>query len=193
MKLSSIANYLGIKGFNQPTIDPPVNPNFDLEKAGPRKVLLSWEGLARPEKKWFTQKFIRTALVVLVIVGLLLVLMQEFFLIIVIASVIFFVYALSHASPEIIKYEISTHGVTYNGRIYYWNDLKYFFFSISTSPEVLVIDTKEPLPGRIFLTFKPEQKEQLKELLLQYLTYLDQEPQTFLDKAYKNIADKFSF
>ena len=76
--------------------------------------------------------------------------------------------------------------------MYYWNKLRRFFFLQRENTEVLAIDTTIGFPGRIYLSFNPEDKEKIKEILEKYTHYLESEPRTFFDDAYDTVVSKIS-
>lgn len=193
MQLTDITNFLGITNTKASEEKPPVIPTFDPEKEGERKVLYKCTVPARVEKKSFSPKISRTMIVVVAVICLLLIIMQEFFLILVIASLVFISYVLAATPPEEVTYEITNHGINYAGQFYFWGDLKYFFFTQEEDAFVLNVDVRNKLPGRLFLTVRGEDKNQIHEIFQRYLPFLAERPQSFLDKAYSSIADKFDF
>lgn len=193
MQITDVSNFLGITNTKESEANPPEKPGFDPEKEGEKKVLLKWTAPGRVVKKGVSQKSLRSMLVVFSVIALLLIIMQEFFLILVIASLIFISYILSATPPEDINYEISNHGVDYNGQFYYWSDLKQFFFTGAGGVDTLNVDITNGLPGRLFLTVKSGDREKLHEIFARYLPYLEEAPHTVFDKAYDKIIGKFDF
>jgi hypothetical protein len=193
-KLSDVTNFIGLTGAKPAEQEAPVLPETPPEPVGEKQVILAWEIQARQEKKTINLKFQKMLIVIGVVVALLLAIMGEFFLILVIASLIFVSYVLYSTPPETVKYELSTHGVEVSDQFYPWKTLKQFFFSTNTSPgkEVLVVDTIERFPGRLFIHFTPEQRETLKETFSKYIPFVKEEPITAMDKAYLSFLDKFN-
>ncbi|OGC51011.1 hypothetical protein A3A69_01130 [candidate division WWE3 bacterium RIFCSPLOWO2_01_FULL_37_15] len=196
MNLRNLASYIGITPAKKD--EAPVQPAAPVqgstpESLGEKKALYAWESSSKLEKRSWDPKMVRTGVVIGVVVGLLLFLMQEFFLILVVASVIFISYILSNSPMENVKHEVSTHGIKTGEQYFYWYELKQFFFTNTTDPELLAIDTKDRLPGRLFFGFRPDEREKLKELVSLYLPYLPEEPTTVINKAYYNLLDKFNF
>jgi hypothetical protein len=168
---------------------PPVNP----DSLGEKTVLLSWKASSRPERKGISQKFIRTGIVIGLVIALVLALMQEFFLILVVASIVFFSYILINSPIDTIEHELSTHGVKTNGDMYYWYELKRFFFTTSTGTEMLSIDTIDRLPTRLFMLFNAKDKDKIREVCEKYITYVSEEPLTKWDEVYFKVMSKFNF
>jgi hypothetical protein len=193
MKLSKITDFIGFTNSQVDAPQTPTQPIPDPENLGPKEVYLTWQALARPVRKAFNKKFMRNAIVIGVVVSLLLVIMGEYFLILVVASMIFISHVLSSTPPETVSYEVSSHGVMIADRTFHWNTLKQFFFMNNGGSEMLGVDTREALPGRLFLTINPADKEKLKEIFSRYLTYLNEEPMSAVNKAYSSILNKFNF
>lgn len=188
-----VTNFLGITNTKSKEAALPDKPIFDLEKEGEKKILLEWDSDARRhEKLSFDSAKNKNLLIIGVVVSLLLVAMQEFLLIIVAASIIFLKYILSSTLPEIIHHELSNHGVNYAGQFYGWGELKKFFFKKEGDTVTLCIDTKDKLPGRLFLLLNNVDKSQAKEVVGKYLPYLDEEPKSMMDKMYESAVGKIS-
>ncbi|KKS16963.1 MAG: hypothetical protein UU77_C0035G0004 [candidate division WWE3 bacterium GW2011_GWC1_41_7] len=191
MKLTDVTNYMGITNVKQP--EPPVEEEFHLEDQAPKEVYLSWNEANRPEKKPMNHRFVRTFTVIGIVIALFLAIMGEFFLILLIASIIFISYALSITPPESIKYEVSSHGLEVADKIYHWRELKHFFITARTEREMLAVDTKERLPGRLFVVFNHTDKERLIEIFSQHLPHIKEEPMNVADKAMYSLMDKLNF
>ena len=193
MKLVQVTDLFGITNSraNQPT--QPEIQNVNPETLGEKKVYLEWQTTARVQRKGANQKLMRTFTIIGAVVALLLVLMHEFTLILVIASVIFISQILSKTPPEVIKHEVSSHGVSYAGQLYRWAELKQFFFTKNNELDILAVDTKDPIPGRLFLSIHAKDKDHLKEVISKYLPYLEHEPRTVFDKAFDSVMSKFNF
>ncbi len=196
MKMPSMLEFLGLSNSSiNRVIETPVDdaPRPTPESLGEKKVLMTWKSPSRPNRSRFSQKFIKTGIVIAVVIGLLLVIMQEFFLILVVGSLVFVTYILSNAPVEDVENELSTHGVQTAGVMYHWYDLSRFFFKNVESTHILAIDTKRGLPGRLFISYKPEDHDKIRDILAKYLQYLSTEPMTLMDKAYYKVVDKLNF
>jgi len=168
------------------------NPNkefvktFDPDKLGPKKILFTWSAPSRVETKG-NEKISRTLMVIGIFIGLLLVIMQEYALILLIASLVFVNHAIKKVSPEKVTHEISTHGFSYAGQLYYWHQLKNFFF---LKDNMLAIDTYDTFPGRLFAIVSIKDHKEITNALEKYIHFLEQVPQTSLDKIYDSVVDK---
>ncbi len=193
MNLNTFSDFLGIT--NSKATEPGVStkPIFDPTTLGEKKVLMQWESDSRVERKGFNKKFTRTMIVLIVVVALLLAIMQEFFLILAIGSLVFISYALAKTAPEKVSITLSTHGLTYDDKFYYWAEFKQFFFNNQEGVLHLIVDTNEKLPGRLYILCNPTDQDKIKEIFSRYLPLLDKIPETSLDKTYKNLLSKINF
>jgi hypothetical protein len=190
MKLPRIGEFLDIKS-RQDNLEPTKVPEFDYQRI-PKEVYLAWEATPTHEVKGVSKRFIRAFTIIGIFVGLLLIIMQEFFVILIIGSLIFVTQAMMKLAPEPIKYELSSHGLKIGENLYYWDHLRRFFFVLREGVEVVGIDTTLGFPGRLFVSFDPSDKEKIKEILIKYLHFLEEEPRTFFDNAYDRVVKKFS-
>ena len=190
MKLPKVTELLDIRG-KESSLEPAKVPDFDYQKI-PKEVYFSWEATANHEVKGMSKRFIRAFTIIGIFVGLLLLIMQEFFVILIVGSLIFFTQALMKLTPEPTKYELSSHGLKVGEDLYYWDHLRRFFFVLREGTEVIGVDTTLGFPGRLFIPFNQVDKEKIKEILIKYLHFLDNEPKTFFDNAYDRVVKKFS-
>ena len=188
MKLPSLASLIGIQREESP--DKNIISAFDPDKLGPKKVYLSWSAPSRVEHKGGNAKLSRTLIIIGVFIGLLLIIMQEYFLILLVASLVFVNQAIKKVSPESVTHEISSHGFSYAGQLYYWHKLKRFFFSDNN---LLIIDTYEVLPGRLFALYSPKDQKEIKDALEKHIHYLTEAPKTSFEKIYDSVVSKLNF
>jgi len=192
MKLPSFSKFMDIKS-REDYLGPAKIENLDPENLPVKEIFLAWEKEVTVEEKVAVSKrYSRSLITISIVVGLILLVMQQFFVLLVIASIAFFVISLKKVSPEVVKYEISNHGIMIDDTMYYWNKLRRFFFLQRENTEVLAVDTTIGFPGRIYLSFNPEDKEKIKEILEKYTHYLESEPRTFFDDAYDTVVSKIS-
>lgn len=193
MNIYTITDFLGFTTKYtrepHPAITPIVTPE---EPTGEKIVLISWQALARPQREWLTPKLFRTFIVMGILVFLLLTLMQAYFLMIAIISVLFVSYAFSTATPEQVIHEISNYGINYAGKFYYWSALTHFFFIESDISPMVAVDTKDMLPGRLFMAYNLKDRDTIKNALNKYLPLIDAEPTTIVDRLYKAAVNKLN-
>lgn len=192
MKIPSFSKFMDFKS-REDYLGPSKVEPMEKENLPVKEIFFSWEKeMSVEDRKVISKRFSNSLLLIGIFVGLLLLIMQQFFILLVVGSMVFFVQSLGKVSPENIKYEISNHGVMVNDSIYYWDRLRRFFFFKKESSEVLAIDTVLGFPGRIYLAIDSKDKDKIKELLVNYLHYLDAEPRTLFDDAYDKVVSKFS-
>ncbi|OGC68828.1 hypothetical protein A2415_02690 [candidate division WWE3 bacterium RIFOXYC1_FULL_39_7] len=195
IKLQQITDLLGITASRQAgtlSAERQIPSAFDPETLGPKETYITWEALSRPVRTGFNSKLSRTFMIIGIVVALILVILQEFFLIFVIASLIFVTYVLSKTPPEAIKYEVSSHGVSLDGQQYYWPEISRFFFTTEDGHHSMVLEMAVGVPNRLFLTIIPSDTDKLKEIFMSRVHYLETPPQSFMDKTYQSVLDKFS-
>jgi hypothetical protein len=88
---------------------------------------------------------------------------------------------------------VSTHGINVDGTFYYWDEMERFFFTGHYGAKNLAIDLKEGLPSRLIIAYNPADREKIRDILNEHLPYLEEEPLNFVDRAYKNVVDRFDF
>jgi hypothetical protein len=194
--LSGVSRYLGVSNLLPLSAKPSSAPDeeeFDPKTLGPKKVFMSWETPSRPQLKSKNRKFNRTFIIIGIVLGLLLAAMQEIMLIFLVASVVFINYALSKSNPDKVSIEISNHGIMYSGAMYYWHQMRRFFFKEDSGESILMVDLYATIPGRLFIIYSSKDRVKLKTYLEEKLSYLEEAPRDFLDKAYDSVSDKFDF
>ncbi|HXK52364.1 hypothetical protein H6802_00770 [Candidatus Nomurabacteria bacterium] len=168
------------------------------EKARPkksdRKTIYEWEALARPHRKPLSQKFLRTLMVIGVFFAALLIAAKEFTLIALILGIYILSYALTKNAPETVLYKITNQGLEIEGKFYFWDELKHFFIFDRDDLRVLGIDAYEAFPPRIYLTLTGSKidEQELIQLLSVHMDMLEEMPENFLDKAYRELISKLN-
>ena len=191
MKITEITDFLGLTDVKKGQGLEPEKGKLDRDDLGPRKVLFAWEGVPRVTKTSLDPRYKKTIMIIGGVIMFLLFLMKEFLLILVVASMFFISRVMSSNPVGKFKYEASTHGIAVNGNMYYWDEMLRFFFSGHFGDEHLSVDLTEGMPPRLIIGFKKEDKKKIIETLNKYIPYLEEEPLTFVDKAYKQVIDKF--
>lgn len=194
IKFTDITNILGITNVKEvPTV--PVQPAPPVESEYVKKeVLFEWDTVTRSKAIVLDNpKENRTLIVIGVVIALILILTQNFLLIAVIASLIFLRYVLSATPGESVQHKLLNIGVDYNGNIYEWHELKQFFFTQDTKDFFLCIDTFERLPGRLyFILNSSSDKEKIRNIVEEYIPYLEEEPQMLGNKLFENAVGRIS-
>ncbi len=193
MKVTDLTDFFGVTNSKRNQELEPEKGKLDRENLGPQKVLLEWKGVPKAATATMDPRYQKTFLIIGVVIVFLLVLMKEFFLILVVASLYFVSHVMAKNPLEKLKYVISTYGLTINDRLYYWDEIERFFFSghYSAGEEYLAVDLKEGFPSRLVIGFEQQDKTKIVEAMNKFVPYLEEEPLTFIDKAYKSVLDKF--
>jgi len=144
------------------------------------KDLLIWIAPSRPFKRRDRQ-FYLTTVSIAGIVSLILFLAEGAMPVILIISLIFLYYVMSTVEPEVIEYKITDRGVKIAGGATPWEMLTRFWFSKRYDTELLVFETRK-IPNRMELVIKPENKEDIRKILKDYLLEEEASPSN-LDKA----------
>lgn len=187
-----LLSYLIPKRLPAPQFQPGQAPEgFDEKRLGPKEVYLAWEAPGRTIHQGYNEKLMRTFAIIGVFIALFLVILQEYMLILVVASMIFVGQVLAKTPPENVKFEISSYGIMTDDQLYYWHDLRRFFFFEKEGITILAVDTLTGFPSRLFLNVTKDQAAKAKQVLDQRLQYLEQEPETLLDRTYRAVTSKF--
>ncbi len=185
--MDSAAKYLGYKKASEPDTKTEVAEIFPKEK---RTTVYAWEAQSRPAIQQLNKKTTKTLMIIGIIVAILMLAMQEFMLILVVLSFVFVIYMIGQIPAETVKLEITNQGVVYNGTFYAWDELVHFFFIDRQGLEICVVDVKNGIPARLFMTMNPGDHEKIKGILEQHLTFLEEEPKTFADKTFEKVVGK---
>jgi len=193
MKITDVTDFFGVTDTKKKQELEPEKGKLDRDDLGPQKVLLKWEGVPKAATTTLNPRYRKTLMIIGVVIVFLLVLMKEFFLILVVASLYFVSHVMAKNPLDKFKYTISTYGFNINDRLYYWDEIVRFFFSshYSDEEEYLAVDLKEGLPSRLIIGFEKNDKDKIIDAMNKYVPYLDEEPLTFVDKAYKSVIGKF--
>ena len=146
----------------------------------PSKDLFVWRSPVRPFKKR-NKEFFTTVAAVAFLTAVIFFVIGGFLPVLVIISLVFLVYVLSSIAPEDVEHKITSRGVSFAGKSYFWGELTRFWITQRFGSELLVVETYR-LPGRLEFVINPEDKEKIRQVLQDRLPYEEASP-TFLDKA----------
>jgi hypothetical protein len=188
MNLSEISRKVGFTGPSQGAVEDP--PGGFVQPLGPRKAILSWTAMSRPPLRRLNSKMARTLTIVGWFCGFLLLLMQEYFLILVVVAFVIIIRALRQTPPEKVKYEVSNHGLSFDDYKYSWAEFESYYLKEIDKMNLLVAVTQSALPGRVYVSYLKKDEKQLVDIFGQYLTFLEEEPTSFLDDVYSRLENK---
>ena len=144
------------------------------------KELLAWVAPARPFKRR-NREFYVTIIAIAAILGMILFLVDGFLPVVLVVSLVFLFYVMNTVPPEEINYRITDQGI-YVGRVRTdYSLMGRFWFSRRFDNEILVIETAN-IGGRLEMIINPDQKEEIKKVLEEYLAH-EAIPASRIDQA----------
>lgn len=152
------------------------------------KLIVEWSSPARPFKER-TREFYTTILSLAFLLGVILLLLKEFLLIGVIMAFAFLSYVLATHKPEDVNHQITTLGITTDGKLFKWEELSQFWITKQWDQEVVMIKTVKTIPGLLVLVINDSKKPAIKKALSDNLT--EEKPaDSFVDRAARWLGDK---
>jgi len=198
MDFKKITDYLNLttpykeENILEPEVKPQ-EPKF-YTKQDPLEELIQWK-ITPPSFK-VSKKILRSGFVFIFLFGIFLVLAQDWVFLLVLLGFAFLVnLLLNNKDNREIKYIIYNNGFDYGGTFYTWEQLSQFFYYEGTS-DLIVIESKDVLPGRIYVYFKESDKEEIDSILNEYISKNLNHPKDFYEyiifkvKPYLNLSDE---
>lgn len=142
------------------------------------ETLLEWEAPERVFKK-YSREFYRRMAVILIFFGFLFLFVWDIVVIVVLGIVFFVVYTFHSIPPRKVIHKITTNGIFYAMDYHYmWRELRSYYFEKRDNVRYLIINTVDPLPGRLYLIIdKSITNEKIAEVLSSHLSF-DEKPTT---------------
>lgn len=198
MQITDITDTLGFTNTKEKAPIPPkgaklVSERVEVERPA-YKELYKWTVPLKVGSS-LNPKKVRTFLIIGSVIAIILALMQEFALIIAVVSIAFLAYIMSQTPSSTVTHKLTTHGLNFAGQAYNWEEFRHFYWATEDMDKhkAMVFDTFEPLPGRLFVLVEPKDEKAIQEIVENYVTFLQEEPKTFIDKAFENVSSKFDF
>lgn len=159
----------------------------------PSVTLMEWDAPEREFKK-HPREYYRKVAVISIFSALILLVMLEFVLIFVVGIVFFVIYVFHTIPPRNVHHQITTNGVNYaSEHLYRWYELKSFYIEKKTQHRALIIDTVEPLPGRIILLMPDSvDQEALTKTLNEYISINEEPEEGVLDQLLSKISRRLN-
>lgn len=147
------------------------------------KTIISWKSPVRVFKARSKKYFTKVALYGLIFV-LAAIAFGEFFLVGVIIAVVFVVYVLATAAPEMIEHKITGMGIISGGRPFLWEELDSFWFDKRGEDDrLLLVQTKLHFPTRLIILLSVTVTERaLLDILEKHIHYHAAPVHTLFDK-----------
>jgi len=181
---------------NLPTIEdkgPQISQSPE-QIVKPSKVLIEWEA---PERLFVKRprEFYRKIAIIILFFAFLLLIIKEFLLIGVLGVVFFVVYVFHTVPPRTIKHQITTNGINYaSEHLYRWDVLRDFFIDEKDNVKILNVNTKDPLPGRIFMLLSKDlDYKKVSTAINEYLSIVENPEVSAIDKMVAGISKKINF
>lgn len=145
------------------------------------KSIIAWKSPVRVFKARSRKYFVKVALYGLVFI-LAAIAFSEFVLVGVILALIFVVFVLALAAPDVIEHKITNMGITSGGRAFLWEELDSFWFDKRGDDRLLVVQTKLRFPGRLIILLTNVSDRTLLELLEKHIHFHHGPVHTLFDK-----------
>lgn len=133
----------------------PVQPLQREEIVKPTAIIMEWESPERMFKKQPREFFRRIAVIISFFV-LLLLFIKEFLVIAVLGVVFFVTYVFYTVPPRTVRHQVTNNGFNFGDEHFYkWKDLVSFYFETKNSVTLLILNTVDVLPGRLYVILAP--------------------------------------
>lgn len=162
------------------------------EAALDAKSIISWKSPVRIFKPRSQRYFIKVGLYALVF-GLAAIVFQEYFLVGVIIAIVFVVYVLALAEPEVIEHKITNMGITSGGRAFLWEELDAFWFEKRGDDRLLLVQTDLHFPTRLIILLTTVSERTLLEILERHLHFHHAPVHTLMDKWAHTLQKRVNF
>ena len=134
------------------------------------KTLISWSAPGRPFRKR-SREFFYTGILLVFLIEVILFIFSEYLLMFVVATLYFFSIALATVPPQNFHYRISTQGIKVEDHFFIWEELYDFYFKKIEGVEVLIVRTKNMLPGELKISLGEVPMGHVRRVLIGYLPY----------------------
>lgn len=151
-----------------------------------------WNAPSRSFKKRDKEYFVNLGVLVFFI-SLIFLFFQEFIVIITLWVLFGILYVFSTVEPEQVTHRITDRGVEFAGFEYKWRDLSSFYFAKKNGVNLLFLNTKKALPGRVYLILGPEiDTDKVYDILKTNIEFIEKPINSMFDKIVENFSDRFS-
>ncbi len=176
---------------------PPLQNEFMLpNQPEPEYLLVEWLADSRIAQKRSREYYSSLAVIVLLL-SLILFFANQVLLIFVLVSFLFVTYVLASVKPETVHNVITTYGVRYQDRLFYWEQLGAFWLSEHHGEVQVHIHAPAPMLSNQIILLPansaspvPVTIEDLIDILGRYLPYEEPSP-TQIDRWVTWIEEKF--
>jgi len=152
----------------------------EIEHKNPIQYIFSWKSQERAWKEKDRSWYVMYSFFFTVLIALL-ALIGEWVLILAIIGFAFLWFVQASVEPPVVEHIISSVGIKTYNKLYKWEDIKSFWFSIKTDALILNLDLiNEDKPDSLFrrrlsLVIHQDDKTHIFEILFNYMEYGDEE------------------
>lgn len=161
----------------------------------PEQLLLQWQADSRVSIRRSREYYSSLAVIVLLI-SLILFFAGQILLIFVLLSFLFISYVLATVKAEQVKIQVTSYGIRYNGKLYYWYQLGRFWIRKNRGIEEVHVEAPVFMGSELILLGSNEQSaepvtaDDISEMLSRFLVYEEPIPSQ-IDNWVQWLEEKF--
>ncbi len=160
------------------------------QTAKPRvRDLLVWKSMNRTTWQYGKEVFATFGAIAL-LVSVILAFFQEWLAIVVTWAAFFLFWALTKIPPEEVEHKITTEGIISMNHGYLWIELGPFWFSKRGGENILHVAHRNVV-GQLIMIVNQNDKEKIKDVLAEYLPFIELPEKSTVDKMSDWFAKKF--
>jgi hypothetical protein len=162
-------------------------------KQQPQEKLLAWDVTVAPYK--VPKRIVRSAMVFIILFVIFLILVRDWMFLFLILGFAFLFNLIVNSPAKKIEYKIYNNGFEYDGMFFGWDEFNHFFF-YEDNPNLIIITTKDSLPGRVYVYVEDTNRSQIDEMLNKFIDKKNYHPKDFFEiiifklKPYLNLTDE---
>ncbi|HVZ58425.1 MAG TPA: hypothetical protein VG935_01590 [Patescibacteria group bacterium] len=161
---------------------PEHTMNAKTDNGNELKTLLAWSAPGRPFRKRNKEYFLNI-LIIMLLVEIILFLFSQYDLMVLVVALVFLTYALNTVPPHDFHYKITLQGIMVEDHFFLWQELYDFSFNRQNGEDVLIVGTKAWYPGELTIVLGMMHKEQVRDILLQFLPYREYVKPSFMERS----------
>ena len=145
------------------------------------KTIVSWKSPDRifkaRSKKYFTKVALYSLIFILAAIAF-----GEFFLVGVIMAIVFVVYVLATAQPQVIEHKVTNMGIISGGRAFLWEELDSFWFDKRGDDRLMLVQTDLHFPTRLIMILTTVSERTLLDIVEKHIHFHHGPVHTIMDK-----------
>ncbi len=167
---------------------PEEKPSLPGDRFSVRDLFV-WRSLSRPAKS-YTKEVFSTLGAIALLVSIIFAFFQEWLAIVVTWAAFFLFWQLTRVPPEEVDHKITTQGIVSMGHTYIWDELGPFWFREKVNEDTLHVFHRSFFGELAFLIHKEDQ-EKIRNVLVEYLPYVEVPEKSATEKLSDWFAKKF--